>query len=43
MNDTLLWEQKAFLFINTPFRMFGTLVMLLQKSVYGVILMESTT
>lgn len=31
-----LWEQKAFLLINTPFRLFGTLVMLLLEPIYSI-------
>lgn len=32
----VLWEQKAFLFINTPFRLLGTLMMFLLTPVYGL-------
>lgn len=36
MGYPVMWEQKAFLFINTPFRLLGTLMMFVLTPVYGL-------
>lgn len=36
MTDLVLWEQKAFMFINKPFRLIGTLMMFVLTPIYSL-------